>query len=50
MAGADTGLAASALGDALAGTGHAAVEVHAVDADRWVVPVTLTLALIQRHL
>lgn len=37
MAGADSGLAAAAAGDALTGTGHAAVEVHAVDTDGGVV-------------
>ena len=37
MAGADRALAAAAAGDALTGTGHAAVEVHAVDTDRGVV-------------
>jgi hypothetical protein len=33
VGGADPGLAAAAAADALAGAGHAAVEVHAVDAD-----------------
>ena len=37
VAGADRALAAAAAGDALAGTGHTAVEVHAVDTDRGVV-------------
>ncbi len=37
VARADVALAAAAAGDALAGAGHAAVEVHAVDADRRVV-------------
>ena len=37
VAGADRALAAAAAGDALTGTGHAAVEVHAVDTDRGVV-------------
>lgn len=37
MAGADGGLHAAAAGDTLTGTGHAAVEVHAVDTDRGVV-------------
>lgn len=35
--GTDLGLAAAAAGDALTGTGHAAVEVHAVDTDRGVI-------------
>lgn len=37
VASADSALAAAATGDALAGTGHAAVEVHTVDTDRRVV-------------
>jgi len=37
VAGADAALAAAAARDALAGAGHAAVEVHAVDTDRGVV-------------
>lgn len=34
---ADLALCPSALGDTLTWAGHAAVEVHAVDTDRWVV-------------
>lgn len=37
MAGADAGLCAAAACDALTGTGHAAVEVHAVNTNRGVV-------------
>lgn len=37
VASADFARAAAATGDALAGTGHAAVEVHTVDTDRRVV-------------
>ena len=37
VAEADLGLGAAATGDTLTGSGHAAVEVHAVDTDRGVV-------------